>query len=40
MRVFLAELAAAHGSVAGYVTGYLGLRDSVISDLRARYLTG
>lgn len=40
MRVFLAELAGRYGSVREYVTGYLGLGDEVIGDLRARYLDG
>jgi protein-tyrosine phosphatase len=40
MRVFLAELAGRYGSVRDYVTGYLGVGDEVIGDLRARYLDG
>lgn len=38
IEVFLAELSASHGSVDGYVTGYLGLAGQLIEDLRARYL--
>jgi protein-tyrosine phosphatase len=37
MRLFLAELASRHGSVRRYVTDYLGVPASLISDLRARY---
>ncbi|MGW6495134.1 tyrosine-protein phosphatase [Nonomuraea angiospora] len=38
MRLFLADLAAAHGSVRGYVTERLGVEEELISELRARYL--
>lgn len=38
MRVFLDELAARYGSVRQYVTGYLGVSDAVISEIRALYL--
>jgi protein-tyrosine phosphatase len=38
MRVFLGELAAGYGSVRQYVTGYLGVSDAVISEIRALYL--
>jgi protein-tyrosine phosphatase len=39
MRVFLAELAGAFGSVRCYVTDYLGVSDRVIADLGRLYLT-
>jgi protein-tyrosine phosphatase len=38
MRLFLADLAAAHGSVRRYVTERLGVDEELISELRARYL--
>ncbi len=38
MRAFLDELAARYGSVRQYVTGYLGVSDAVISEIRALYL--
>ncbi|WFE40445.1 tyrosine-protein phosphatase [Micromonospora sp. WMMD998] len=40
IRLVLAELVAAHGSVRGYVTGQLGVREETIAALRARLLTG
>jgi len=40
MRVFLAELEARFGSVQEYVTGYLGIADDLIGDLRAHHTTG
>jgi protein-tyrosine phosphatase len=39
MRLFLAELAARHGSVLAYVTGYLGVEASVVTALSERYTT-
>ncbi|MCZ7437416.1 tyrosine-protein phosphatase [Micromonospora sp. WMMC241] len=39
IRLVLAELVAAHGSVRGYVTGRLGVREDTIAALRARLLT-
>jgi protein-tyrosine phosphatase len=39
MRVFLAELASTFGSVREYVTGYLGVTDTVIAELGRLYLT-
>lgn len=38
MEVFLDELAGRYGSVRDYVTHYLGVPDSVIAELRDRYL--
>jgi protein-tyrosine phosphatase len=40
MQVFLAELAEKFSSVRDYVTGYLGLDDAVIGELRRRFTTG
>ncbi|MER6612028.1 tyrosine-protein phosphatase [Streptomyces xantholiticus] len=39
IRLFLADLAAAYGSVQGYVTGHLGVDEETIDRLRARLLT-
>ncbi|MFG1673364.1 tyrosine-protein phosphatase [Micromonospora sp. NPDC049282] len=39
IRLVLAELVAAHGSVRGYVTGRLGVGEETIAALRARLLT-
>jgi len=39
MRVFLAELTSTFGSVREYVTGYLGVTDTVIAELGRLYLT-
>ncbi|MFF1463105.1 tyrosine-protein phosphatase [Streptomyces sp. NPDC058330] len=38
IRLFLASLTAAHGSVHGYTTGRLGVTDGSIDALRARLL--
>ncbi|MGW0806066.1 tyrosine-protein phosphatase [Nonomuraea sp. NPDC002799] len=40
MRLFLADLTAAHGSVQGYVTERLGLDEELTLELRRRLLTG
>ncbi|MFJ2780797.1 tyrosine-protein phosphatase [Kitasatospora sp. NPDC087315] len=40
IRLALADLTAAHGSVHAYVTDTLGLGDDLIGELRARLLTG
>lgn len=40
IRLFLADLAAAYGSVWGYVTGHLCVDEETIGRLRARLLTG
>ncbi|QLQ35997.1 tyrosine-protein phosphatase [Micromonospora robiginosa] len=39
IRLVLAELVAAHGSVRGYVTGRLGVGEDTIAALRDRLLT-
>jgi protein-tyrosine phosphatase len=39
MSVFLTELAATYGSVRQYVTDYLGVPESVLSELTAQYTT-
>ncbi|WP_281941418.1 tyrosine-protein phosphatase [Micromonospora sp. AKA38] len=39
IRLVLAELTAAHGSIHGYVTGRLGVGEETIAALRARLLT-
>ena len=39
IRLVLADLRAAHGSVHGYVTGRLGVGEKTIDALRARLLT-
>ncbi|MEU1968443.1 tyrosine-protein phosphatase [Micromonospora sediminicola] len=39
IRLVLADLVAAHGSVRGYVTGRLGVGEETIAALRARLLT-
>ncbi|WP_406408396.1 tyrosine-protein phosphatase [Streptomyces halstedii] len=38
VRLFLADLAAAHGSVHGYVTGRLGVSRETVAALRSRLL--
>jgi protein-tyrosine phosphatase len=40
IRLFLADLAAAHGSVHGYAVDRLGVDESLILALRGRLLTG
>ncbi len=40
IRLFLADLTAAHGSVQGYVTGRLGVTDATVGALRGRLLDG
>ncbi|MFE1188481.1 tyrosine-protein phosphatase [[Kitasatospora] papulosa] len=40
IRLFLADLGAAHGSVRGYVTGRLGITDATVGALRDRLLDG
>jgi hypothetical protein len=39
MSVFLTELAATYGSVRQYVTDYLGVPESMLSELTALYTT-
>ena len=39
MQVFLAELAATFGSVREYVTGYLGVEEAAIAELRALHIS-
>jgi hypothetical protein len=38
MRLFLAELAAGHGSAEGYARDRLGVGDELIAELRGRLL--
>ncbi len=40
MQVFLAELAGTFGSVREYVTGYLGVEEAAIAELRALHISG
>jgi protein-tyrosine phosphatase len=40
MRLFLADLAARHGSVRGYAAERLGVSDARVDSLRRRYLAG
>ncbi|MEU6235213.1 tyrosine-protein phosphatase [Kitasatospora sp. NPDC047058] len=39
IRLVLADLSRAHGSVHGYVTGKLGIDERLVDELRARLLT-
>jgi protein-tyrosine phosphatase len=39
MRLFLADLAAAYGSIRGYAESRLGIDDTLIEALQRRYLT-